>query len=110
MFPNINPKKMQAIMKQMGMAQEEIEASKVVIEKADGSKLIIREPNVVKINIQGQTSFQITGEESGENEEVGLSEEDIQTIIIKTGCTEKQAKKTIEETGDLAEAILKLSK
>ena len=33
MFPNINPKKMQAIMKQMGMAQEEIEASKVVIEK-----------------------------------------------------------------------------
>jgi NACalpha-BTF3-like transcription factor len=27
----------------------------------------------------------------------------------KTNCTEEQAKKALEETGDLAEAILKLS-
>jgi nascent polypeptide-associated complex subunit alpha len=106
MFPNINPKKMQAIMKQMGMAQEEIESSKVVIEKTDGSKIIIKEPNVVKIEMQGQTSFQITGEES---EETGFNDEDIKTIMEKTGCTEKQAKKTLEKTGDLAEAILELS-
>jgi alpha-NAC-related protein len=106
MFPNINPKKMQAIMKQMGMAQEEIESSKVIIEKTDGSKIIIKEPSVVKIEMQGQTSFQITGEES---EETGFNDEDIQTIIKKTGCTEKKAKEVLEKTGDLAEAILELS-
>jgi len=60
----------------------------------------------MKIEMQGQTSFQITGEEQ---EESGFSDEDIKTIIEKTGCTEKQAKKVLEETGDLAEAILKLS-
>ena len=36
MFGGINPKKMQALMKQMGMKQEEIETSKVIIEKTDG--------------------------------------------------------------------------
>jgi len=32
MFPNIDPKKMQAMMKQMGIGQEEIDATKVTIE------------------------------------------------------------------------------
>jgi len=30
MFPGLNPKKMQAMMKQMGMAQEEIDANRVI--------------------------------------------------------------------------------
>ena len=37
MFAGLNPKKMQAMMKQMGMAQEEIDASRVVIEKPAGN-------------------------------------------------------------------------
>ena len=98
---------MQEIMKQMGMAQEEIDASKVTIEKSDGSKIIIENPNVVKIKIQGQTSFQVTGEEK---KETGFSDEDIKTIMEKTGCTEKKARETLERTEDLAEAILELSK
>ncbi len=106
MFPNIDPKKMQAVMKQMGIAQDEIDASKVIIEKTDGNKIIIENPSVTKIEMKGQTSFQIAGEV---REETGMSEEDIKTIMEKTGCSESQAKKTLEETGDLAEAILKLS-
>jgi len=31
------------------------------------------------------------------------------TIVEKTGCSEEEAKEALEETGDLAEAILKLS-
>ncbi len=109
MFGGINPKKMQAMMKQMGIAQEEIQSSKVIIEKKDGNKLIIDEPSVIKIKMQGQTSFQITGEERQESEKVETSEEDIETIIEKTGCTKEQAKKSLEKTGDLAESILELS-
>ena len=108
MFPNLDPKKMQAVMKQMGMAQEEISASKVIIEQTDGNKTIINNPSVVKIKMQGQETFQISGdinEETGEK----FSEEDVQTIVEKTNCTEDQAKQALEETGDLAEAILKLS-
>jgi nascent polypeptide-associated complex subunit alpha len=109
MFGGINPKKMQGMMKQMGIAQEEISANKVIIEKQDGGKLVIENPSVIKIKMQGQTSFQITGEEKEESEVVGISEDDINTIAEKTGCSKEQAKESLEKTGDLAESILELS-
>jgi len=110
MFPGLNPKKMQAVMKQMGIAQEEISASQVIIEKTDNSKIIIKNPSVIKIKMQGQETFQISGEILEENSSLSFSEEDIKTVIEKTNCTEEQAKKTLDSTGDLAEAILELSK
>jgi nascent polypeptide-associated complex subunit alpha len=106
MFPNIDAKKMQAVMKQMGINQTEIDSSRVIIEKEDGGKIVINNPSVVKIKMQGQESFQISGEIS---EEENFSEEDVKTIIEKTGCSEKKARETLEKTGDLAEAILELS-
>jgi len=109
MIPAINPKQMQAMMRKMGISQDEILAKRVIIEKKDGEKLIIDEPNVVKIKMQGQTSFQITGEERVESVEVGISAEDIKTVMEKTNCTEKEAKEALEKTGDLAEAIMELA-
>ena len=108
MFPGLNPKKMQAVMKQMGIGQEEISASKVIIEHENG-KIIIDNPSVIKVSMQSQDTFQISGEISEETAEIGISEEDLKTIVEKTGCTEEQAKETLEQTGDLAEAILELS-
>ena len=107
MFGGVNPKQMQGMMKKMGISQEEIDANKVIIEKNDGSKLIIENPSVMKIKMQGQESFQITGESHEEN---FLSEEDIETIMEKTECSNEQEKETLEKTGDLAEAILELTK
>ncbi len=109
MFPGLNPKKMQAMMKQMGMDQEEIDASRVIIEKTDNTKTIIENPSVTKIKMQGQETFQIAGDVSEESAEVGVSEEDIQTVVEKTGASEEKAKQALEKTGDLAEAILELS-
>ena len=109
MFGGIDPKKMQAMMKQMGISQNEISAKRVIIEKEDDSKIIIENPSVTKIQMQGQESFQIAGEITEENAEVEISEDDINTVVEKTGCSEKKARETLEKTGDLAEAILKLS-
>ena len=106
MIPGINPKQMQAMMKQLGMSQTEIPSSRVIIEKEDGGKLVIRNPSVVKIKMQGQETFQISGDIS---EESGFSEDDVNVVMEKTNCSEKEAKEALEETGDLAEAILKLS-
>jgi len=107
MFGGIDPKKMQAVMKQMGISQQEIDASRVVIEKTDGNKIIIENPSIQKIKMQGNESFQISGEISEETE--SFSEEDIQTVMEKTGVSKEIAKKTLEKTkGDLAEAILEL--
>ena len=96
-------------MKQMGIAQEEISASRVVIEKTDNTKTIIENPSVTKIKMQGQETFQIAGNIVEENPEVKISEEDIKIIMKKTGCSEEKAKETLEKTGDLTEAILELS-
>ena len=110
MFGGLNPKKMQAVMKQMGIGQQEIDAAKVTIEKTDGSKIIIENPSVTRISMQGQNSFQISGEEKEENSEPTITDDDIKTVIGKTSCTEEQARKTLEKTnGDLAEAIIELS-
>ncbi len=109
MIPGIgglNPKKMQALMRQMGISQEEIPSKRVIIEKDGGGKIIINSPEVLRIKVQGNTSFQISGDIFEEDS----SEEDIKTIMEKTGCSEEEAKKALEESGgDLAEAILSLS-
>ncbi len=97
---------MQAVMKQMGMSQEEIPASKVIIEREDGNKMIIKNPSVTKIKMQGQESFQITGDIE---ESESISEEDIKVVMEKTSCSREEAEEALEKTGDLAEAILKLS-
>lgn len=110
MLPGLDPKKMQGLMRQMGMSQEEIDAKRVIIE-TDDKNIIINDPSVMKIKMQGQINFQISGDISEEvKEENNNIEEDIQTIIEKTGCSKEKAKEALEKTnGDLTEAILSLS-
>ncbi|MFH1803130.1 MAG: nascent polypeptide-associated complex protein [archaeon] len=112
MFPGLggmNPKKMQGMMKQLGIQQDDIPAEKVTIEKTDGSKIVIEEPQVQKITMQGQTSYQITGESKEESAEK-FTKDDIKLVAEKTSKSEEEAKKALEETnGDIAEAIMKLS-
>ena len=74
MFGGMNPKKMQAMMKQLGINQEEVEAERVIIEKLDG-KTIIENPSVVKVKMQGQESWQISGEAREEIAEEPIREE-----------------------------------
>jgi nascent polypeptide-associated complex subunit alpha len=99
---------MQAMMRQMGIKQEEIEAERVIIESSD-RKIIIEQPNVQKIIMQGQESWQITGEAREESKEQLISEEDVKMVADKSGKSEKEARKALENTnGDIAEAILEL--
>jgi len=123
MFGNIDPKKIAGMMSKMGIQQENIEAKRVIIEQED-KKIVIENPSVIKIEMQGNKSFQISGNfriedsDSDRNSEEfrhikeeskDTSEEDIKTIIEKTGKTKKEAEKALKETeGDLAEAILSL--
>src|SRR3989338_5570727 len=108
----LNPKKMQAMMKQMGINQSEIETERVIIEKTDGSKIVIEPAQVSKITMQGQETFQVAGEireESGEEEE-GIKEEDVKLVAEKTGKSKEEAMEALRESdGDIAEAIVKLS-
>lgn len=110
MFPGMgkfDPRKMQGMMKQLGINQEEIDALRVVIEKSDG-KIIIDNPSVQAITMQGQKSFQISGDVREESGEL-FSDEDVKLVAEKTGASEEDARSALEGAGgDIAEAIVKL--
>src|SRR3989344_8114033 len=101
MLPGIgklDPKKMQAMMKQLGIKQEEIEANRVIIER-DSGNIVIENPSVTKVDMQGNETWQIMGE--AKEEEAGISEEDVKLVMEKTGKSEKEARNALEETGDI---------
>ncbi len=104
----INPKKLQGMMKQLGINQEEIDAVRVVVEKSDGGKLVVDNPSVSKVTMQGQETLQVIGEIREESAD-GFTEGDVKLVMEKTGKSEEEVKKVLEETNDIAEAIVKLS-
>ncbi|MFH0701136.1 MAG: nascent polypeptide-associated complex protein [Candidatus Woesearchaeota archaeon] len=106
---------MQQMMKKMGIQQSEINATKVIIECED-KEIVIEKPQVTKVNMMGQETFQIVGEiqerkRSSISTVPEISEEDIKTVMEQARVDKVTAKKAIEEAeGDLAEAILNLNK
>ena len=108
MIPGMDPRAMEQAMKKMGIKQEDIPSSEVII-KSDGKDIIISNPKVVKVNMMGQDSFQITGSVSERTAVVEISQDDINTVSAQASVSEDEAKKALEAVnGDLADAILQL--
>ena len=105
---NMGARQMEKMMKQMGIQSDEIPAEEVIIKGKD-KEIVISNPKVTKIKMQGQETFQILGDVS-ERAKESFSEEDVKMISEQTGASEEEAKAALEETGDIAEAILKLKK
>ncbi len=108
----MNPRKMQQMMRQMGLQQVEIPAQEVVI-RTEEKKIIISNPSVQKVNLMGQETFQISGEVHEEelSSAPEISEEDVQTVMEQAGVDQETAEKALaEHSGDLAEAIISLKK
>lgn len=109
MFPGVNAGQMKAMMRQMGIKQEEIEAERVVIEQS-GRRIVIEPANVMKITMQGQESWQVTGAAREEAKEAEISEEDVAMVAEKASVSKDEARKALKGSGgDIAEAIMKLS-
>jgi nascent polypeptide-associated complex subunit alpha len=111
MFPGkINPRQMQQMMRKMGIAQQEIDAKEVIIRCAD-KEIVITEPNVSKVNMMGQETFQVVGNihEREISSEPEITEEDINTVMEQAGVDEEKAKEALKAAkGDIAKAILDL--
>ena len=106
----MNPRDVQRAMKKLGIKQEEIEANEVII-RTDDKEIVIANPQVSKVNMMGQETYQIVGEAEERliSSEAEISEDDIKTVMEQTGSTEVKAREAIEENGhDLAKAIISL--
>ena len=107
----INPRDMQKAMQRMGIQQQDIDAQEVIIRLAD-KDIIISNPQVAKVNMMGQESYQVSGtaREVTRSSTPDIKEEDIKTVMEQTGKTHDEALDAIKAAnGDLAEAILTLS-
>lgn len=107
----MNSKQMKQAMKKMGMQQVDIDAVEVII-RTPQKEIVLAQPSVQKVNMMGQWSYQISGEETERavNTTPDINDDDVQTVMEQTNCTQEEAKKAIDEAkGDLAEAILNLT-
>lgn len=101
-------------MQKMGMQVKEIEGAREVIIVTADRRIVIEEPNVAAVTLQGQQIYQITGGTQREEPLVKVetvSEEDARLVSDQAGVSIEEAKKALEATeGDLARAILQLKK
>ncbi|MDD6534916.1 MAG: nascent polypeptide-associated complex protein [Methanosphaera sp.] len=122
MFPRggINPKQlkqMERTMKKMGMDMKDINDVEEVVIVLKDKELVIKNPEVSKMNAMGQETYQVVGEAQerikgsrSEPTSVEIDDDDIELVASQTGKTRKEAQQALEEVnGDLAEAIMKLS-
>ncbi len=105
----INPRQMEKLARQMGMQIDNIEAEKVIIVTKD-NKIIIDNPQVAKVKMMGQETFQVSGGEITEESKEKFSNDDVKMIMEQTGALEEEACAVLRETQDIAEAIVKLKK
>ena len=111
MIPGVNPRQMQQMMKRMGINQQEVSDAQQVIIRCNAREIVIDNPQVSKVNMMGQETWQIVGhaEERSLSSTPEIQEEDIEAVVAQAGCTPDEARAALEEhKGDLAAAILAL--
>jgi len=106
----MNQRDLMNAMKRFGITQQEIEAEEVLIKCAE-KEIIITNPSVIKVNLMGEDTFQITGNIIERKKTYEPEENDIKIVVEKTGVSRERAVDALKENnGDLASAILSLKK
>lgn len=115
-----NPREMRRMMDRIGVNTKEMPDVKEVIFRTSTKDLIVQNPSVTSVEIQGQQIFQVVGEgitereisEKAEPEKAkpAISEEDILLVAQQANVSMEEAKATLEGVeGNLAQAILILT-
>ncbi len=102
---NMDPRQMKKLMQGM----KEIDAKEVIIRLAD-KELVIEKPQVVKISMMGQETYQVIGHaEERETESAEADEGDAEMVASQTGVSIGDARDALKASGgDIADAILRL--
>jgi len=123
----MNDRKMQQMMKQMGIDMQELDAQEVIIRTPD-EELVFTDADVQRMDAQGQQTYTIVGEpesralgegdasEAGAGDDAeessddgGVEQGDVELVAQRAGASEDEAREALEATdGDLAAAISRL--
>jgi len=109
----MNPREARRMMQRMGMNMGAMPEVEQVVFKTSTKEIIVENPEVTVMEMQGQKIFQVMGEritEKAVEKTVKIPEEDVQLVATQANVSPDQARAALEQTkGDLAQAILLLS-
>jgi len=106
----LDSRKMQQMMKQMGIDIDELDAEEVIIRTAD-KELVFDSPDVQHMDAQGQDTYNVVGtpetrelgegstteaDESADDSDDGIPQEDIETVADAAGVSEDKAREALE--------------
>ena len=128
----MNPRKMEQMMKQMGIDVTEMDAEEVIIRTAE-EELVFDGAEVTRMDAQGQQTYQVVGEpesrprgeggtagaveaggtdadvEADSDADQAIPDEDVELVATRANATPEEAREALEaEDGDLAAAISRL--
>ncbi|WP_254861988.1 nascent polypeptide-associated complex protein [Halovivax gelatinilyticus] len=115
----LDPRKMEQMMKQMGIDMDELDAEEVIIRTPDHD-LVFDAPDVTRMDARGQETYQVIGspeerERTGGDAEAAdtsggaFDEDDVELVATRTGASEDDARDALERHGgDLAAAVADL--
>jgi len=112
----ISPREARRMMQRLGVGMSELTDVQEVVFRTATKEIIVENPEVAVLQLQGQRIFQVTGEKIVEKtiekvveKKLTIPEEDIRLVADQTGKSVEEARRALEETeGDLAKAILLL--
>ena len=121
----MNPRKMQQMMKQMGIDVDELDVEEVIIRTAD-EELYFSNADVTKMDARGQETYQVVGspdarekggdagaieagDDATEGNDGGIPDDDVELVAMRAGVSEDRARDALEANdGDLAAAVSEL--
>ncbi|SFS73905.1 nascent polypeptide-associated complex protein [Halostagnicola kamekurae] len=119
----LNPRKMEQMMEQMGIDVDDIDAEEVIIRTAEHD-LVFTDPEVTKMDARGQETYQVIGTpderaagsagelEAGDGDDdsgSSVDEDDVDLVVTRTGASEEEARRALEDNdGDLAATVAEL--
>ena len=111
----VNPRQMKQAMRKMGITNKSIDDAVEVIIRTRSKDIVISNPEVMVMTMQGVDTYQINGDVSeralGEESApvVSFPAEDIDLVMSQTNCDRDKAIAALEACdGQPAEAILKI--
>ncbi|MCL2643202.1 MAG: nascent polypeptide-associated complex protein [Candidatus Bathyarchaeota archaeon] len=120
MHKRMNPREQKRMMQRMGMNMDSVEDVNQVIIRTASKDIVIDEPEVAILQVQGQKMYQVIGGQVSEQApgqfaaaapvKPAFTDEDVQLVADQTGKSLEKAKEALKDCGgDLAKAILLLS-
>lgn len=110
----MNPREANRMMQRMGMNIKQIDdVTRVVIESAL-KRIVIDDPEVAIVTVQGQTVYQVGGGRSREeavasSQSSVISADDAKLVAEQAGVSVQEASNALQQSsGDLAQAIILL--